>query len=293
MSTLTLTDDRSAGARGAARTAELPARFVDLLAAEWIKLRSLRSTYWVLALSAVVAVGINVNAVRSDLPYIDSPHLAVGPDAHPFKYDPLFHGLNSITGYLVVLAAASIGAITVFGEYATGMIRTTLSAVPDRNAVMTAKVVVVTSVALVLGVTVSTASFFLTNAMLASRHVGLSINDPGCVRAVAAYALIAPVCALIGMAFGAVMRHATASIVGIVSLLFIVPLLFGGDRYKLLSEIGHCLPLNAEARLVVNPNSYTSFGKYPPSITESWIVLAAWAVVSVIVAVALVRRRDV
>ncbi|MCW2872063.1 MAG: transporter permease [Streptomyces oryziradicis] len=84
-----------------------------------------------------------------------------------------------------------------------------------------------------------------------------------------------------------------ASIVGVVGLLFVVPLLFGGDRYKLLRQIGNCLPLVAEGRLTVNPNSFTTMGKYPPSITGSWIVLGAWALVSVVVAVVVVRRRDV
>ncbi|MEU7042865.1 ABC transporter permease [Streptomyces varsoviensis] len=265
---------------------------MDLLAAEWIKMRSLRSTYWVLALSVVVAIAINVNAVHSDLPYIDRPH-PVAPGLPPFKYDPLWHGLNAIAADLMALAAASFGGITVFGEYGTGMIRTTFAAVPDRRAVITAKVTVVTAITLVLGVIVSTTSFFTTNAMLASRHVGLSINDPGCLRAVLAYGLIVPVCALIGMAFGAVLRHATASIVAVVGLLFIVPMLFGGDRYKLLKEIGDYLPLHAESRLTLNPNSYTDLGKYPGTITGSWIALAAWALVSVIVAVVVVRRRDV
>jgi hypothetical protein len=287
MSTLTLSS-----ARPSERAAEPAPRFADLLAAEWIKMRSLRSTYWVLALSAVVAIAINVNAVHSDLLYIDRPHPVV-PGSPPFKYDPLWHGLNSIAADLMALAAASFGGITVFGEYGTGMIRTTLAAVPDRRAVITAKVTVVTAITLVLGVIVSTTSFFTTNAMLASRHVGLSINDPGCLRAVAAYALTVPVCALIGMAFGAVLRHATASIVAVVGLLFIVPLLFGGDRYKLLKEIGDYLPLHAESRLTLNPNSYTDLGKYPGTITGSWIALAAWALVSVIVAVIVVRRRDV
>lgn len=288
MSTLTLS-----GARPSEGAAEPAPRFVDLLVAEWIKMRSLRSTYWVLALSAVVAIAINVNAVHSDLTYIDRPHPVV-PGLPPFKYDPLFHGLNNIAADLMALAAASFGAITIFGEYATGMIRTTLAAVPDRRAVITAKVTVVTAITLVLGVIVSTTSFFTTNAMLASRHVGLSINDPGCLRAVLAYGLIVPVCALIGTAFGAVLRHATASIVAVVGLLFIVPMLFGGDRYKLLKEIGDYLPLPAESRLALNPNyPYTSLGQYPGTITGSWIALAAWALVSVIVAVVVVRRRDV
>lgn len=266
------------------------ARFTDLLAAEWIKMRSLRSTYWVLVLSAVVAIAVNVNAVHSDLPYIDQPPR---PDMRPFTYDPLFHGLNSIACDVMALAAAAFGAITVFGEYGTGMIRTTLAAVPDRSAVITAKVALVTAITLLLGTAVSATSFFTTNAMLASRHIGLSIDDPGCLRAVAAYALVVPVCALIGLAFGAVLRHATASIVAVVGLLFIVPLLFGGDRYRFLKEIGNHLPLAAQSRLGLNPDSYTSLGTYPGTVTGSWIALAAWALVSVTVAVGVVRARDV
>ncbi|WP_374213298.1 ABC transporter permease subunit [Streptomyces sp. G1] len=202
-------------------------------------------------------------------------------------------GLNGIAASVMTLAAASFGAITVFGEYATGMIRTTFAAVPDRRAVITAKVVLVAAVTLLLGAVVSVASFFTVNAMLASRHVGLSIHDPGCLRAVTAYALVVPACALIGMAFGAVLRHATASIVAVVGMLFILPLLFGGDRYRALKEIGNHLPLAAQGRLALNPDSYTSLGAHPGTVTGSWIALGAWALVSVIVAVTVVRRGDV
>lgn len=287
MSTMTFS-----GTRQSKSATEPVARFTDLLAAEWIKMRSLRSTYWVLALSAVVAIAINVNAVHSDLAYIDQPHPLI-PGLPPFKYDPLFHGLSSIALDVMALAAASFGAITVFGEYATGMIRTTLAATPDRRAVITAKVALVTAITLVLGVIVSVTSFFTTNAMLASRHAGLSLHDPGCLRAVVAYALVIPVCALIGLAFGAVLRHATASIVAVVAMLFILPMLFGGERYRLLKEIGNHLPLAAQARLALNPDSHTSLGTYPATITGSWIALAAWALVAVTVAVTVVRRRDV
>lgn len=287
MSTLT-----PSGNRPSERAAEPAAGFTDLLAAEWIKMGSLRSTYWVLVLSAVVAIAINVNAVYSDFPYIDQPRPR-DPGEPPYTYDPLFHGLSSIAVHVMALAAASFGAITVFGEYATGMIRTTFAAVPDRRAVITAKVALVAAITLALGAIVSVTSFFTINAMLASRHVGLSILDPGCLRAVVAYALVVPVCALVGMAFGAVLRHATASIVAVVGILFIVPLLFGGDRYRVLKEIGNHLPLAAQARLSLNPESYTSLGAHPGTITGSWIALAAWMLVSVIVAVTVVRRRDV
>ncbi|CAM5312525.1 hypothetical protein SAVIM338S_00623 [Streptomyces avidinii] len=276
----------------AARAAEPAARFADLLAAEWIKMRSLRSTYWVLALSALVAIAVNVNAVHSDLPYIDQPRPPLD-GLPPYTYDPLFHGLGGIAIAVMALAAASFGAIGVFGEYTTGTIRTTFAAVPDRRAVIAAKVTLVAALTLLLGALVSVTSFLGINAMLASRHVGLSIHDPGCLRAVAAYALVVPVCALIGMAFGAVLRHATASIVAVVGVLLILPMLFGGERYRFLKEIGNHLPLTAQARLSLNPESSTTLGAHPGTITGSWIALAAWALLSVAVTVTVVRRRDV
>ncbi|MDH6579001.1 ABC transporter permease [Kitasatospora sp. MAP5-34] len=275
-----------------ARNAEPRPRFFDLCAAEWIKVRSLRSTSWVLTLSVLGVIAINVNAVHSDFPYIDGPHPRM-PGWPPYHYDALFHGLGMIPADLFMITTGSIGAITLFGEYASGMIRTTFAAVPDRRSVVAAKVTVVTALMLVAGTIASTGSFFLTNAMLASRHVGLSISDPGCLGAVAAYALIAPVSALVGIGLGAAIRHATATIVALVGTLLLVPLLFQGDRFRWVKEIGNALPKSALERLTYNPDSNSVLGKYPPSITESWIVFGGWSLVAVIVAIAVVNRRDV
>ncbi|MFD8782398.1 ABC transporter permease [Kitasatospora sp. NPDC059599] len=274
------------------RFAEPAPRFTDLLAAEWIKLRSLRSTYWVLALASLVAIAVNLNAVHSDLPYLDHPPTPM-PGQSPYTYDPLFHGLSSISGDLMAIAASSLGAITVFGEYTTGLIRTTFAAVPDRRGVIAAKVVLIGGITTLAGVVVSAGSFLATNAMLASRHVGLSLTDQGCLRAVLGYAAIVPACALIGMALGALLRHATASIVSLVMLMFILPMMFGGDRYRWLKEIGTHLPLATVQRLTIRPGSSTTMGKYAPSVLDSWITMGVWAVAAVAVTVVVVRRRDV
>ncbi|MFI8459234.1 ABC transporter permease [Kitasatospora sp. NPDC085464] len=276
----------------APHTAEPAPRFTDLLAAEWIKLRSLRSTYWVLALASLAAIVVNLNAVHSDLPYLDHPG-PPPPGFPPYRYDPLFHGLSSMSSDLMAIAAGSLGAITVFGEYTTGLVRTTFAAVPDRRAVVTAKVALIGGITALAGLVVSFGSFLATNAMLASRHVGLSIADDGCLRAVLGFAAIVPTCALIGMALGAVLRHATASIVSLVGLMFILPLMFGGDRYRWLKEIGTHLPLSTVTRLTINPDSSTTMGKYAPTVLDSWITMGVWAAVSVAVTVVVVRRRDV
>ncbi|MBV2151528.1 ABC transporter permease [Kitasatospora sp. SUK 42] len=272
--------------------AEPAPRFTDLLAAEWIKLRSLRSTYWVLALASLAAIAINLNAVHSDLTYIDNPPPRM-PGIPPFRYDALYHSLSSIACYLMAIAAGSLGAITVFGEYTTGLVRTTFAAVPDRRGVIAAKVLLIGGITALAGAVVSTVSFFACNAMLASRHVGLSITEGVSLRAVLGYAAIVPVCALIGMAVGALLRHATASIVSLVMLFFILPLMFGGDRYRWLSEIGSHLPLATVNRLTYNPDSSTTISKYAPSVLDSWITMGVWAAVAVAVTMVVVRRRDV
>ncbi|MER7580350.1 ABC transporter permease [Kitasatospora sp. NPDC097691] len=276
----------------ALRSGEPAPRFTDLLAAEWIKLRSLRSTYWVLALASLVAIVVNLNAVHSDLTYIDQPPAPM-PGHPPYRYDPLFHGLSSMSSDLLAIAAGSLGAITVFGEYTTGLVRTTFAAVPDRRGVIAAKVVLIGGITALAGLVVSFGSFFTTNAMLASRHVGLSVSDEGCLRAVLGYAAIVPTCALIGMALGALLRHATASIVSLVMLMFILPLMFGGDRYRWLKEIGTHLPLSTVSRLTITPGSSATMGKYAPTVLDSWITMGVWAVVAVTVTVVVVRRRDV
>ncbi|ARF78332.1 ABC transporter permease subunit [Kitasatospora aureofaciens] len=286
MSTMTLTRTESA------RSVDPAPRFTDLLAAEWIKLRSLRSTYWVLALASLVAIGINLNAVHSDLTYIDHPPRPI-PGLPPYRYDALYHSLSSIACYVMAIAAGSLGAITVFGEYTSGMIRTTFAAVPDRRGVIAAKVLLIGGITALAGAVVSTVSFFACNAMLASRHVGLSIAQGVSLQAVIAYAAIVPVCALIGMALGALLRHATASIVSLVMLLFILPLMFGGDRYRWLHEIGAHLPMETVNRLTYNPDSLTTISKWAPSVLDSWITMGVWAVVSVAVTAIVVRRRDV
>ncbi|MET8540446.1 ABC transporter permease [Kitasatospora sp. NPDC004799] len=270
--------------------AEPAPRFLDLLAAEWIKLRSLRSTYWVLALASLVAIAVNVNAVHNDLPYIDHPLPA--PDQQRY-YDPLFRGLGHIASDLMAVAAGSLGAITVFGEYTTGLIRTTFAAVPDRRGVIAAKLLLIGGITALAGLVVSAGSFLAVNAMLASRHLGLSVTDEGCLRAVLGYAAVVPVCALIGMALGALLRHATASIVSLVLLLLVLPMVFGGDRYRWLKEIGTHLPLATVQRLTIRPGSTATMGKYAPSVLDSWITMGAWGVAAAVVTVVVVRRRDV
>ncbi|MFE6487861.1 ABC transporter permease [Streptomyces sp. NPDC057757] len=207
-------------------------------------------------------------------------------------FDPLHTAFVDPAWHLFMVIAATVGAISVFGEYSSGLIRTTFAAVPHRQAVVAAKVTVVAGVMLALGTLVSGTSFGVTQ-MLLRDHGGLSLGDPDALRAVAAAALVAPLCALVGTAVGAAVRHAAGSIVTVIALLLLVPALFQGERYRWVREIGNAMPLSAWERLVTNPERVQDLGKCPLTLTEAWIVYGSWAAAAVAIAVLVVRRRDV
>ena len=277
---------------------EPKARFRDLCRMEWIKVASLRSTWFVLLLAAAATIFINLNGVRSDLQYLDNDlahPTAITPDGHVwhFVYDPLRRSLSEIAVQLMMLGGAAIGALTMFGEFSTGQVRTTFAAVPKRGGVVAAKIAVLCTITTILAFIVALISFLGGQAMVASRHVGLSIGDHDAQRAIAAYTLVVPVCALVGMLFGALIRNATASIVAVVAFLFLVPAFFGGDKYRWVAEVRHLFPGNAEQTLAFwGKDPYMNNGRWPASHTHSWLVLAGWAVVSVVVALVVVKKRD-
>ncbi|MEU9704301.1 ABC transporter permease [Streptomyces sp. NPDC047981] len=281
-----------------ATAVDSPARFRDLLTAEWIKLFSLRSTYWVLGLAPLAVIGINVNSARTnaerlaqqpELPPAPPPGMPAKPE---MLFDPLAAAFVDPAWQLLMVVAGSVGALAVFGEYTTGLIRTTFAAVPARRAVMSAKAIVMAAVMLVLGTAVAGASFGATQAILRDHH-GLSLGDPGALRAVVASALLAPLCALVGMALGALVRHAAGTVVAVVGVLLLLPSLFLGETYRWVKEIGNAMPLTAWRALVENPARDYGVEKYPVSVTEAWTVFGAWSLVAAVVTVAVVHRRDV
>jgi hypothetical protein len=269
-----------------AETAEPRARFTDLVAAEWIKLWSLRSTPWAFVASTLAIIGFNVFTAYND--YRNWP----GWDARQkAEFMPDWAMLDAFTDAAVLclmLTASAIGALTVVGEYSTGLIRTTFTAVPARRSVMAAKVLVVTVVTTALGLVAATGSFWSTQAILAGRDTGLSLGDTGVVPALLASALAAPVAALVGMAIGATVRASAATLGISFALLLLVPMGVSDDHYS-SAVIDHLLPYSAWARLIQIVEQPVDF---PWSETGAWAVYAGWYVVAVLITVFAVQRRD-
>jgi hypothetical protein len=172
---------------------------------EWIKLRSLRSTWWALAATAAGAVGIAV---------------AVGVNTKDASADLTNNALAGIS--LGLLLTGVLGVLLMTGEYSSGMIRATLAAIPNRPLVLAAKAAVFGVVALAVGEAAAFVAFLAGGAALPAGIAAPTLGQPGVLRAVvlsgAGYCLIG----LIGLGLGAVIRHTPAAIAVLVGGVYVV-----------------------------------------------------------------------
>lgn len=208
-----------AGSRAGSPPADVSAHDVTLprvIQSEWIKLRSVRSTIVTLSLTAcaVIATGVLVSMLSNGIP------IAAEGEA---SYDPAGNSLFGAT--LAQLVLGVMGALVVTSEYSTGLIRTTLTAVPRRLPVLWAKVIVVAAAAFATMVTSLLVAFFVGQAVYGGGGPSASLSDPGVLRAVLAAALFPTVIAVMGVGFGALTRHTATAIGVLVALLFVVPVL--------------------------------------------------------------------
>lgn len=259
---------------------------MSLLGAEWIKLWSLRSIRWVIVVGVLLLVAL---AVQSSLDaYAEWPTFRAREKA---MFNPMTEAFGGFSAIVVMIGAGSVGALTVAGEYASGLIRTTFTAVPARGRVMAAKVVVVAGVMLAVGAVVALTTYGVSQVILSGRGVGASIGDPGVVRVLIANALLAPVSALVGMGIGALLRHTAATVVAVCGVLVILPSLFKPTVHQWANDLYATFPFYVwrTCLSLVHPRDEAAL----PTITGSWIAFALWPLVAAAVTLIVVRRRDV
>ncbi|MBT2489471.1 ABC transporter permease subunit [Streptomyces sp. ISL-96] len=281
-----LTTSRPATTARSVPPVEPRARMKDLIAAEWIKLWSLRSTYWVLGLGVLVLIGL---AVQSSLDtYGNWQDFGPQEKSH---YDPMTEALSGVGVALLMIGAGSVGALTIVGEYASGLIRTTLTAVPARHRVVVAKAVVVAGVMLTVGVVVSVGTFSASQAILSGRGIGLSMGEPGVPRVLVANALLAPVAALVGMGIGAVLRHTATTVVTACGVLVVLPGFFKPSVHQWANDMYGMFPYYAWRTCLSQLQPRT--GSALPTVAESWTAFALWPLAAIALTVLAVRWRDV
>jgi ABC-2 type transport system permease protein len=189
---------------------------IGVLTSEWLKLRSIRSTYYLLG---VAAAGVLLAALLA----WDGARLwdSLSP-ARRAHMAPI--SVEQTILPLVQLCLAVLGVLAITSEYATGMIRTSLVVVPRRLALLAAKAPVVAAIALVAGEVVMFAMFFVSRLIIGARLIpGNMAPVSSEVRVLLAAGLSVPVFALVGVGLGTVLRSTAGALVAVVVLLFVLP----------------------------------------------------------------------
>ena len=259
-----------------------------LLAAEWLKVSRLRSTWWTLGLTALGVIGSAAVAAQRD--YADFPRYSPEQQlAHGFSLSDSF----PLQGYLTLMAvAASFGAATMISEYSTGLIGVTTVAVPARGEVVLAKAAVVAAVWTVTGACTALGGFAVAQSILAGRHADVPLADAGSIAGLAGATLIGPVAALVGLGIAVLLRHGGTTYVTAILLLVLVPQLFSTNR-PWSAEIKHAMLVPAWQRLTQAYGPPQFVGDLYPPVAQAWLMYLIWPLTAMIVALIVHRRRDV
>lgn len=227
----------------------------DVVAAEWIKLRSVRSTRWTIVGAGLAAVGLGALFCVGYVARYDhlSPVERLGFDATGVSLGGLF---------LAQLAIGALGVLVISAEYSTGMIRTTFTAVPHRRTLFAAKAAVFAAAVLVTGEIMSFAAFGVGQAILSQKGIAVSLGDPHVARAVFGGGLYLTGVGLLGVAAAALIRHTGGAMSALFGLLFATSILVAVLPSSWRHDLSRLTPGNAGSQIMAVHHSPDMLGPW-------------------------------
>ncbi|MDT6982338.1 ABC transporter permease subunit [Streptomyces lusitanus] len=246
-----------------------PPGFREALAFEWTKFTGLRSTLWTTAATALMTVigAVFVGATGS-----------LQPD------DTVLGGSLTLS-VVALMAAGVVGALSVCGEYSSGTIATTLTAVPRRGRVLAAKAALVSATLYAVGLASCTAAYLLGDAVIDGSHPQ---GDP--LPALFGIAAVFALVGALGLAIGTFVRHPAGAVTTVIAVL-LLPSLFGPLFGDLQRWIAGATPTAALEKLTQTsdaaPDTVGSLGAWP-----SLALVAGYTVLALTGAAVALRRRD-
>jgi ABC-2 type transport system permease protein len=254
--------------------------FADVLRSEWVKLRSVRSTFW--ALTVTVVLGIALGAVISAVAAHGYARFSVSEKQ---SWDPT--GVSQSGMVIAQLAIVVLGVLIISSEYSSGMIRTSLIAVPKRGRVLAAKALVFAVVTFVVGEVTCFAAFFVGQAFISGHAPHAALGDPGVARAVAGGGLYLAALAVLSVAAGALLRHPAAAITCMIAVLLVLPAIAQALPDSWRNPVNEFWPTQAGSQLTSVYHSAHTLQPWP-----GFGVMCLFVAIVYAVAWALLDRRD-
>jgi MFS family permease len=252
-----------------------------VIVSEWTKLRSLRSTRWSLLAAVLLTILFPVlfAAVTSSHWGSMSPHERA--DRHPL--DIALAGVN-----VSQLAVAVLGVLVITGEYSTGMIRASFTAVPRRLPVLWAKTGVFATVAFALTLPAVLIAFFSSQAILSRHHIlQISFSHPGVARSVIGGAVYLMLVGIFALAIGAIVRNTAGAIATFAAIFFVIPPLMNVLPASWNHAISKYLPSDAGRQLFSLTHDSNSLSALPGGL-----LFVGYCALAIGIAAVLLVRRD-
>jgi ABC-2 type transport system permease protein len=267
--------------------------FGGVLRSEWIKLVSLRSTLWSFGLILLLSLAIGLLMAATFTLGTDPDGNAIAPEGDSSRMFALLIctiGLNF--GQLI---AAVLGVLVVTGEYSTGMIKSSLAAVPRRLPVLWAKAIVLFLTTTAVGLLTVLTVFLATAPLREPKGLDASLLDPEFALALGGGALYLGLVAVFALGLGALIRSSAGGIAAALGAILVLPVVF--ELLGMLADWARDLM----PYLISNAGSVMfSIRQQVPegvesSALEPWaasLVVLVWAAVSLALGAVSLRRRD-
>jgi ABC-2 type transport system permease protein len=277
--TVTAPADGPASATTTGHTPVQNVTFWRLLRSEWIKLWTLRSTWWTLGSTVVIMVGVAVMMAFVVQFLTDQ----ISPEEQA-SMDSVFGAPTVIAGgyEFAALVVAVLGAMLITGEYSTGMIRSTFAAAPGRLGAFAAKATVLAIVTAVLSTVSLLLGWLVTLPILDANDMALDWSDSDQVRQLYGVVIYTVLVALFALGVGTLLRHTAGAIFTTVAVFLVIPMVFG-IAVAFASDVDWVLTVNKFLPSVAG-SAITPTGAQVPEVLDPWVgisVLAAYTAVVV------------
>lgn len=264
----------------------IPAKldFAGVLAAEWRKLFSLRSTWWTLGLTIVLMTLMALGQAAGITDSLDTPEGAA-------VFAGL-HGAELVTGgyQFGMLTIAVLGALLITGEYSTGMIRSTFAAVPTRLPVLAAKAIALTVLTVITTAIAFVTSYAATAPILTDHDLLPSLTDPTTWQIAGGVTAFLVAAALFALGIGTLLRSTAGSVTVAITTLLLLPGILQFITVDWVQDAMEYLPLPAATAFVTVSDAFGGAGDL--TAWQGAAIVAAWAIVPMVAAAIVLRRRD-
>ncbi|MGG5173200.1 ABC transporter permease [Pseudarthrobacter sp. J1738] len=286
----------------AGKRAQSGVSFAGVLRSEWIKLWSLLSTRLLILISFVAMVGVGVLSALVRYTFLNNQAEQARAQGMELTQEQLSQTMPAGSGLelynlpnagmqIGVLVLGTLAVMFIASEYSTGMIRSSVTAVPKRLPVFAAKAIILVVISYILAAIAGVVTFALSKPMFAALPVDMDWSTDGVMYSVFTGGLYVAGVALIGLSLGTLLRNSAGGVTVLIAIFFVVSIAAGflslvpGEFWKYVPQY---LPAESGGRFLALGHAD---GVVDPGLAG--LIFLGWVLVFVIPAVVLLKKRDV